>query len=840
MRRFERDEIKNLLQTLLKATQIMGTNKNLQQVKILAEDCHDTIVSINEFIREKLSQERYADYCNLMSKVITFYEKSTILKQINGVYVGEGKLIIDNLKTISKMILEEEVQYIITFMPYKSSMWDSMESVWEAAKQDPRCICHVVPIPYYEKDESGEVSTLKYEGNDYPSCVPVMDWRQYELGEIFPDVIYIHNPYDEANYVTTVPEQFYSYNLKPYTDVLVYIPYFVMNPQYSKNMFEVSALNYVDYIIAQTETTVKEYQKYTSQDIWEKVLPLGNPKVDRIVNNNLKKEDIRDDWKEKIGDKRVVLYNTSLSALLKQRGYYTKKLRSVFEYFQKRQDCILLWRPHPLMESTLKSMASNLLPEYLEIRDFFIREGIGIYDDSADFLEAFNASDVYYGDASSLAYLYEVTGKDVIIQNCQYLRQKDEVERKTPIVQSGVLYENDIYFPASNTNALLKMNVKDRKVEFVGRFPYDDENKIMMFSQCFLHGDTIIFIPLLARGIYSYNIVQNEFEFIIDIGDEKAHWAKAVQYGDELILVPALSGNISKYSIIKKELANTNIELNDIKGLQFHKFALPYTDACMFAGKLWITCGFKKWIYEVDVEAQTIKRHILNTSSGKGLSRVVVVDDKLWITLNRPSIMIKYDVWTGEICEYTTFSNEKVEFNLFENPIKESVVVGEQIWLLPSLGDVIAIIDKTGKLVRKIELPKEENKVSEYRRHSFIKFGFACETSEGFFLLPYGSMQSILVDYDGSIKANLLAIVTDEQFREKQAVSPINFLGEFGDIFSSRYYEGYFWSLNEGLENMHRETAQDEERKVKLGKRLVANVEGTCGKNIHGTIMRKL
>lgn len=840
MRRFERDEINNLLQTLLKATKIMGTNKNLQQVKMLATDCYDTIVSIDEFIREKLSQERYAAYCNLMSKVITFYEKSTILKQINGVYVSEGKLIIDQLKTISKMILEEEVQYIITFMPYKSSMWDSMESVWEAAKQEPGCICHVVPIPYYEKDESGEASTLKYEGNDYPSYVPVLDWQQYELGEIFPDVIYIHNPYDEANYVTTVPEQFYSYNLKPYTDVLVYIPYFVMNPQYSKNMFEVSALNYVDYIITQTETTVKEYQKYTSQDIWEKVLPLGNPKVDRIVNNNLKKEDIRDDWKEKIGDKKVVLYNTSLSALLKQRGYYTKKLRSVFEYFQKRQDCILLWRPHPLMESTLKSMASNLLPEYLESRDFFIREGIGIYDDSADFLEAFNASDVYYGDASSLAYLYEVTGKDVIIQNCQYLRQKDEVESKTPIVQSGVLYENDIYFPASNTNALLKMNVKDRKVEFVGKFPYDDENKIMMFSQCFLYGDTIIFIPLFARGIYSYNIVQNEFELIINIGDEKAHWAKAVQYGDELILVPALSGNISKYSIIKKELVNTNVELNDIKGMQFHKFALPYTDACMFAGKLWITCGFKKWIYEVDVEAQTIKRHILNTSSGKGLSRVVVVDDKLWVTLNRPSIMINYDIWTGEICEYTTFSNEKVEFNLFENPIKESVVVGEQIWLLPSLGDVIAIIDKTGKLVRKIELPKEENKVSEYRRHSFTKFGFGCETSEGFFLLPCGSMQSILVDYDGNIKANLSAIVKDEQFREKQAVSPINFLGEFGDIFSSRYYEGYFWSLNEGLENVHRETMQDEERKVTLGKRLVANVEGTCGKNIHDTIMRKL
>lgn len=840
MRKFERDEIINLLQTLLKATQIMSTNKNVQQVKMLAADCYDTIVPIDEFLKENLSQDRYADYCSLISKIIAFYEKSTILRQINGVYTGEVKYIISQLKMIEKMILEEDIQYIITFMPYKSSMWDSMESVWEATKQDSRCICHVVPIPYYEKEENGGKATLKYEGNDYPSYVPVIDWQEYELGEIFPDVIYIHNPYDEGNYVTTVPEQFYSYNLKPYTDALVYIPYFVMNPVYSKNMFEVSALNYVDYIIAQTETTLKEYQKFTAKDIWEKVLPLGNPKVDRIINNSLKAKEIRADWKEKIGDRKVVLYNTSLSALLKQREQYIKKLRNVFEYFKKKEECILLWRPHPLMESTLKSMAPNLLSEYIDNRDFFIREQIGIYDDSADFLEAFNASDVYYGDPSSLAYLYEVTGKDVIMQNCQFHRQKDEMERKTPVVQCGVVYENDIYFPASNTNALLKMNIMSKKVEWVGKFPYDDDNKVMMFSQCFLFEDTIIFIPLFAKGIYSYNIVQNKFELIIDKGDDKAHWAHAVRCGDELILVPALSGNISKYSHSKKEIFDTDIELKDIEGLQFHKFALPYTDACMQNGKLWITCGFKKWLYEVDVDNGTVRKHTLNISSGKGLSRIVALDNKLWIGVNRPSIIISYDLENEEICEYNTFSNETEEFNLLENPIKDITIVDEQMWLLPSSGDAIAIIDKTGQLIKIIELSKEENQVSAYRKHSFTKFCFGCDTLEGFFLLPCGSMKSLLLDCEGNIKDKVLAVVEDDRFFEKQAISPIELLGEFGDIFSSRYYEGYFWSLDEGLERNHREREKDVVKKVKSGERLVADVKGTCGKNIHDAIMRKL
>ena len=840
MRKFERDDISKLLETLLNATKIMGKNHNLQQVKMLAADCYDTIVSIDFFLQEKLAQERWAEYHDFMSKVIRFYEKSITLRQRNVVYTNEIKSIIGQLNLILKMISEEEIEYIITFMPYKSSMWDSMESVWEAAKSDPRCTCHVVPIPYYERNENGEAAVLKYEGYDYPPFVPVMDWQKYELGEIFPDVIYIHNPYDEANYVTTVPEQFYSYNLKAYTDVLVYIPYFVMNPTYSENMYQVRALNYVDYIVAQTEATLKGYQKYTSEDIWKKVLPLGNPKVDRIINNKLKRESIRTDWKEKIANKKVVLYNTSLSALLKQRGYYVKKIRSVFEYFRKREDCILLWRPHPLMESTLKSMAPELLVEYMENKDFFIKEQVGIYDDSTDFLEAFVASDLYYGDPSSLAYLYEATGKDVVMQNCRLYRQKDAVEKKTPIVQSGIVYEDDIYFPASNANALLKMNVKTKCIEWVGKFPYDDDNQVKMFSQCFLVGQKIVFIPLLARGIYSYDIVTGEFELAIDSSEKKVHWITAVQNGEELILVPALSGKICKYLYSNGEIVDIDIELNDIKGLQFHQQARPYTDACMFNEKLWITYGFKNWLYEVDLKEETIQRHQLNLSCGKGLSRIVSLGGLLWMVVSRPSIVISYNPQNQEILEYTVFKNDNEEFNLIENPIKDVVIADDCIWLLPNLGNVIAVIDESGRLKKTIELGNEDNEVSVYRKHSFTKFCFGCETTEGFFLLPGGSKRSILVDNDGNVNENILTIVEDERFNEKQAINPLNFLGEFGDIFSNRYYEGYFWSLDEGLDKTVTLTVQDEQRKTDFLKRLVANIEGTCGQNIHDTIMRKL
>ena len=52
----------------------------------------------------------------------------------------------------------------IVFFPYKASMWDSLESIWMAAKADPDCITKVIPIPYYTTDTEGNLTVYNYEG----------------------------------------------------------------------------------------------------------------------------------------------------------------------------------------------------------------------------------------------------------------------------------------------------------------------------------------------------------------------------------------------------------------------------------------------------------------------------------------------------------------------------------------------------------------------------------------------------------------------------------------------------------------------------------------------------
>ena len=68
------------------------------------------------------------------------------------------------------------------------------------------------------------------------------------------------------------------------------------------------------------------------------------------------------------------------------------------------------------MEATLASMRPYLMEEYASIVQEYKTAGWGIYDDSPDMDRAIAISDAYYGDHSSIVWLYQKTGKPIMIQ----------------------------------------------------------------------------------------------------------------------------------------------------------------------------------------------------------------------------------------------------------------------------------------------------------------------------------------------------------------------------------------------------------------------------------------
>ncbi len=366
-----------------------------------------------------------------------YYQCSLCLEQMD----EEGiTLICQAIKNITLDVTKEieaiKVKKEILFLPYQVSMWDSLESVWMAADKDECTDCYVMPLPVYDINPDGSIGELQYEGDRYPDYVPITPYWEYNLEERHPDIIYFHNPYDDMNYVTRVPEKYYSRNLKKYTDMLVYISYFLSEDGGpADHQCYTPGVLFADRVVVQPG---KVYQKYCRVytaflkengleqilvPAQEKFLPLGSPKIDKVLNTKCTLEDLPESWQKLIrkpdgARKKIVLYNLSIEPLLQNSDKILRKVRDVLEVFQGvQEEIVLLWRPHPLLMKTINAMRPQIRDEYLAIVQEFKSGGWGIFDETPDPNLAMVLSDAYYGDFSSLVTTYRALKKPVLLQD---------------------------------------------------------------------------------------------------------------------------------------------------------------------------------------------------------------------------------------------------------------------------------------------------------------------------------------------------------------------------------------------------------------------------------------
>ncbi|MGN0613859.1 MAG: hypothetical protein ACI4JB_08160 [Porcipelethomonas sp.] len=430
-----KNNILDIFETIYEAHKIIRDfikEENFENAKSVLIDCQSSALQVGKIIENSegsgfITVGILEEYCKYVYQIFM-----SIADECNG---REIKRELDKrLDRVKKSVKDDiKVKLEIVFLPYKASMWDSLESVWKAADEDPDCDAYVVPIPYYDRNPDHSFGQFHYEGCEYPGYVPITDYRKYDIKNRKPDVIYIHNPYDDCNYVTSVDPRFYSRELKKYTDKLVYVPYFVLaelNPddpeiiaKYSHFATVPGVIN-ADNVIVQSEGVRQVYIKAllpyvqnntVNQKILEdKILGLGSPKFDAISNKCKDDIEIPEKWNKIIKKtdgsyKKIVFFNTSIGALLEHNEEWVKKIHNALNgFFRNKDEIALLWRPHPLIKATIQSMRSSLWNEYSKIVDEYISDGWGIYDDTPDLQRAVVLSDVYYGDGSSVAKLFRI------------------------------------------------------------------------------------------------------------------------------------------------------------------------------------------------------------------------------------------------------------------------------------------------------------------------------------------------------------------------------------------------------------------------------------------------
>ncbi len=455
MRKAQKEQAENFIANIVCAHKCIFMTKNRQHTEFILEvleDCQSGAMILGKMIEES-EGERFPTiallekYCEL---IYTVYEN--LLNEHQGQIIhgcmnavnSELYIILGQIE--SSVRNEIKVKKEAVFLPYKASMWDSLESVWMALDQNENYDAYVVPVPYYDKNPDGSFREFHYEISGYPENVPVVDYRSYDIEKRRPDEVYIHSPYDEFNYVTSVEPFYYSKNLKKYTDKLVYIPYFILEEpdpedtavlEAMEHFVTVPAVIHADQVIVQSEAMrdayVKIMTKYMegkgmTQEYWEqKILGTGSPKFDGLASLRQKDLKIPEQWKRVVCKpdgtfKKIVLYNTTVTGLLEHSDRYIAKMRDVFRIFEKNKENVaLLWRPHPLIQATISSMRPQLWGEFLKVKNEYLEAGWGIYDDSAELSRAIGVSDAYYGDGSSVVQLCQRVKVPVMIQNCKII-----------------------------------------------------------------------------------------------------------------------------------------------------------------------------------------------------------------------------------------------------------------------------------------------------------------------------------------------------------------------------------------------------------------------------------
>ena len=297
--------------------------------------------------------------------------------------------------------LPGEIDYRVrvAFFAELGEKWDSLESVYEFMRDDPRFDPVVVLTPVFRMANVNGEQRQEVIYSDYLTRlgIPFLGYSQYSLEKDCPDLALICQPYESC----TLP-QFWPEHIAAHTR-LVYIPYFLTDIVLEQSPKELCQLNVYDVSWRGLGSSQKHYEYYRrySRCHGQNMLVTGIPKMDPIIKAAKNGAALPGGW-EKIKDKKVFLWNTWYDISVSSVRFFN----DIFKWFQEHEDCALIWRPHPMTETVTKVHS----PEHYSFLQHCIQcvteAPNAILDQESSFLASFVYSDAQFSDLSSMMPQY--------------------------------------------------------------------------------------------------------------------------------------------------------------------------------------------------------------------------------------------------------------------------------------------------------------------------------------------------------------------------------------------------------------------------------------------------
>jgi len=819
---------------------LMQMIKQIQSAGLYA-DCQNAAATVSEFIdnfagKGTKTAELLGEYCNLL------------LSMNSGDITAD--CLTEHLNKIENSVKSElrSNKIEIAFLSYKSSMSDCLESIYLAAKADPDCDAYWIPIPYFERNYDGSFGASHYEGAEhYDESFVCVNWFDYDIEARRPDIIFTFAPYDKDNFITSVHPNFYCERLKGLTDLLVYVPYFVVAKDVGQQFCPLPGCMFSNKVVVQSDkvrdTYIRIYEKAFGSmygDPEDKFIVLGSPKYDKVINTGRESCKLPDDWRKLIGNKKVVLYNLSIGSMLAHGEQYCNQLSSVIDIFSENDDVVLWLRPHPLSDASYKSMRPHLFKKYEQVIESFKQSGQGIFDDSSDLHRAIAMSDAYYGDWSSVAVLYQATGKPIMIQNSNQTRNRDEFI-------PTILYvdESNIWFSLKCINALFKMERDTWIPQFVGSFP--DEPSMFtrletsMHIQAAANNGNIYFAPHLASKISKYSTEDKSFSKIAykkhnDSEIYHRDFFGAISYKEYVYLTPCLYPGIARINTATNTLEYYSDWVEPVKKLigddKNSFFAYPL----VVENTIWLASCNSNALVEFNMDTNTSTVYEVGKAAYR-FSSVCFDGTNFWLSpvSGTSTPIVKWNPKSGIIKEFNEIYNDPGG-----NRYVPLVYSGGFLWLLPKWSkhaykidvssDTISIAEEFELDVADLDSGVHLNKYSQSLTFKDSMFA-------------YNELAGTLIEYNFSTKKRREEVINFSQATVDQIrLITKNVFLQNPELFKTEHdcyhYECCISGLKNFLEHLTSETGQKQENMLKPERQKFlqksnVNADGTAGQAIY-------
>lgn len=872
MRKHKKEQLIDILDSLCELhSELSG--KNTSDIIDNLQDCQQVAIVVGETLEQsalKRKEEEISGFDNLERHNLGINQAVSLLEQyceelffisqeeiVSNERVGRLSSFISQVADIIENLMPT---YQVVFFPYKAEMWDSLESIWRACREDECCDAVVVPIPYYRYDAKRKETITCYDGDKFPEDIPVVSYMEFSLQSEMPDAAYIHNPYDDHNLVTSVHPAFYSSELKKYVKKLVYVPYYVTTGGISPEHLLLPAYLHMDYMVVQSQffkDGCKEMFYYN------RVLPLGSPKLDKVIRLCCqgKEKLMPAEWKSFLEGKKTLMLNTSLNCFLQQGEQYLQKIYTLFQWVKENSEIAIVWRPHPLLEATINSMRPHLLEKYHILKAYFEGENIGVFDNTPDIERTVAIVDGYIGEeGTSVVNLFGAAGKPLFILNNFIYNEKEENWNRKIRISDMIYEEGKWYLISFSYNGLFSINSMSKEADSIDWSQIEFEGRVegqprWYCSNLFLmkEDNKLYLSPGMAFQTGRYDFETGEF-FVLSSPAEFTEEKKFMQcremisYGDKIFFLPNKNGAVWEYCVVTKRWTEHKECVDELrKGLSENVYASA-SDISGYVREgnlLYMVTSYTNRVLCYDMDSG--KHRIYEVGdSGYTYSAIAGSEGIFWLAETVSGKLVKWDKNSNQIQEiampkeFGCFSRYDASYYVHSRLFE----MGSWIITTPAFSNCMIKVDKlTGKvsLCAKELWDNVEQPCNDYHPQFYTISGFAKKIDENTLWIQRTFDDALIelkvdkeeyrIHYPTMNSQALENLLRNEDGFERPNRDYYAFARRESRLFPM---EGFMKELVSGhLEDVH-------ERQLQELSDFAAHLDGSCGQKVHEFMMNEL